>query len=81
MSDEYNYAFGSFILRADPLRLLRDGIEVPLGARALAILHALVRHPGQALSKHMNSWRCGQQCSCIYLAASCMYFAIFTIKS
>lgn len=51
MSTENNYAFGSFILRTDPLRLLRDGTEVPLGARALAILHALVRHPGQALSK------------------------------
>jgi len=51
VSTENNYAFGSFILRTDPLRLLRDGVEVPLGARALAILHALVRHPGQALSK------------------------------
>jgi len=51
VSTENNYAFGSFILRTDPLRLLRDGTEVPLGARALAILHALVRHSGQALSK------------------------------
>lgn len=51
MSTENNYAFGSFILRTDPLRLLRDGTEVALGARALALLHALVRHPGQALSK------------------------------
>ncbi len=51
MSTENNYAFGSFILRTDPLRLLRDGTEVPLGTRALSILLALVRHSGQALSK------------------------------
>lgn len=51
MSAEHNFAFGSYVLRTDPLRLLREGREVPLGSRALAILHALVQNHDQTLSK------------------------------
>jgi predicted ATPase/DNA-binding winged helix-turn-helix (wHTH) protein len=46
-----NFAFGPYVLRTDPPQLLRDGREVDLGGRALAILHALVANPEQTLSK------------------------------
>ena len=46
-----NYLFGPYILRNDPPQLLRDGNEVELGARGLAILNALAGHHDQTLSK------------------------------
>ena len=46
-----NYAFGPYVLRTDPPQLLRSGKEVELGARGLAILHALATHRDGSLSK------------------------------
>lgn len=45
------FTFGRF--RLIPLRqlLLRDGVPVPLGSRALDILAVLVRHRGELVSK------------------------------
>lgn len=44
-------AFGPFRLHERPLRLCRDGTEVRLGGRALAVLQALVARPGEVLSR------------------------------
>jgi predicted ATPase len=44
-------AFGSYVLRTDPRRLLHAGDEVEIGARPLALLHVFLEHPEQTLSK------------------------------
>jgi predicted ATPase/DNA-binding winged helix-turn-helix (wHTH) protein len=53
MASERNssYVFGSF--HFDPFRkvLLKDGVEVPLGSRALLILRLLVRNAGEIVRK------------------------------
>lgn len=43
--------FGSFTLLPGEQRLLRDGTEVALGARAFGVLCALATRPGQVVSK------------------------------
>jgi DNA-binding winged helix-turn-helix (wHTH) protein/Flp pilus assembly protein TadD len=45
------YAFGNFRLDARRLRLTRDGAEVALTPKALAILEHLVRRPGTVVDK------------------------------
>ena len=43
--------FGAFRLLADERRLLRDGVEVPLGARAFDVLCALAQRPDRLVTK------------------------------
>jgi TolB-like protein/Tfp pilus assembly protein PilF len=43
--------FGPFTLLPREQRLLRDGIEVPMGARALEVLRVLVERPGRLVTK------------------------------
>ena len=42
---------GQFVLQAAQRRLLRDGAELPLGARALDLLLALASRPGEVVSR------------------------------
>ena len=44
-------AFGPFVLDPERGALLRDGVPLPLGQRALAVLAALAERPGQAVPK------------------------------
>jgi TolB-like protein/DNA-binding SARP family transcriptional activator len=44
-------AFGSFVLDPGAGTLLRDGVPVPIGYRALKLLAALAGRPGEVLSK------------------------------
>ena len=46
-----SYRFGSFELHPEDRRLLADGAQVPLGARAFDLLLVLVRHAGLLASK------------------------------
>src|SRR4051812_2114718 len=45
------FAFSPFRLHGEPVRLCREGEEVRLGGRALALLLALVSRPGEVLSR------------------------------
>jgi TolB-like protein/Tfp pilus assembly protein PilF len=44
-------AFGSFVLKLDAGTLVRQGVPVPVGYRALLLLTALLRRPGEVLTK------------------------------
>ena len=46
-----SYAFGSFRLDPEAEILFRGAEPVPLGRRAVALLHALMVRPGMPLSK------------------------------
>lgn len=46
-----HFAFGPFLLMPERQALLRDGIPVRLGSRALGLLTALVERPGELISK------------------------------
>ncbi|TPJ36043.1 winged helix-turn-helix domain-containing protein [Mesorhizobium sp. B2-6-5] len=45
------FAFGPFVLSPEAGTLLRQGVPVPVGYRALLLLIELVRHPGDVLAK------------------------------
>lgn len=45
------FAFGPFVLNPEAGTLLRQGVPVPIGYRALLLLTELVRHPGEVLTK------------------------------
>ena len=44
-------AFGPFVLDPERGALLRDGVALPLGQRALAVLAVLAERPGEAVPK------------------------------
>lgn len=46
-----SFAFGPFVLEPERQLLLRDGVPVRLGGRALDILTALAERPGELVSK------------------------------
>jgi len=46
-----SYAFGPFVLEPERQLLLKDGVPVRLGGRALDILTALAERPGELFSK------------------------------
>src|SRR5437870_12600746 len=46
-----SYAFGQFVLIPRERQLRRDGVPVPLAAKAFDVLVALVRNNGRLLSK------------------------------
>ena len=48
---EERLAFGPFLLDLDRASLTRDGRSVAVGSKGLQLLHALLRTPGQAVSK------------------------------
>jgi len=45
------YAFGSFVLNPASGTLVRRGVPIPVGYRGLLLLSALVKRPGEILSK------------------------------
>ena len=45
------FVFGPFVLNAETGTLLRQKIPVPVGYRALLLLEALVKRPGEVLTK------------------------------
>jgi predicted ATPase/DNA-binding winged helix-turn-helix (wHTH) protein len=49
--DDETYIFGPFRLLPSRQLLLRDGLPVPIGGRALDILTLLARRPGEVVSK------------------------------
>lgn len=46
-----SFAFGPFVLQPECQLLLKDGVPVRLGGRALEILTALAERPGELVSK------------------------------
>lgn len=46
-----SFEFGAFVLKPERQLLLKDGVRVRIGGRALDILTALVERPGEVLSK------------------------------
>jgi TolB-like protein/Tfp pilus assembly protein PilF len=46
-----HYAFGSFVVNAEAGTLVRQGVPIPVGYRGLLLLGALLKRPGEILTK------------------------------